>query len=367
MAAAPFEYVFPAIKGIQAGREYYVSMCPLRLIPKLFLFNEEELVPELRAQRLLNKARVPEIARYMTENPKNYVFSAITASVDADVRFEGIEGEGEASRIGVLHIPMSGRFVINDGQHRRASIEVALRERPELADETIAVVFFIDIGLKHCQQMFADLNRYAIRPSQSLGALYDHRDERAEVARRVVSKTPIFKGTVELERSGLSARSRRLFTFSAVYGATKALLAKQENPTIDQQVETASTYWEAVAKQLPEWGKVQAGKISAGEIREDFIHSHGVVLQALGQVGNALLFECPDDWKERLTALKSIDWSRGNTRDWEGRAMVAGRLSKAGNNITLTVNFIKKHIGLPLAPDEQRAEDAFERGENGKG
>ena len=53
-----FHYVFPAIRGIQAGREYYVSMCPLRLIPKLFLF-DEELTPELRAQRTLNKARVP--------------------------------------------------------------------------------------------------------------------------------------------------------------------------------------------------------------------------------------------------------------------------------------------------------------------
>ena len=93
------------------------------------------------------------------------------------------------AQVGLLHIPMSGRFIINDGQHRRASIELALRERPELADETIAVVFFVDIGLKHCQQMFADLNRYAIRPSQSLGALYDHRDERAEIARRVVAQT----------------------------------------------------------------------------------------------------------------------------------------------------------------------------------
>src|SRR5437870_9539 len=35
-----FGYVFPAIRGIQARREYYVSMCPLRLIPKLFLFDE---------------------------------------------------------------------------------------------------------------------------------------------------------------------------------------------------------------------------------------------------------------------------------------------------------------------------------------
>jgi 16S rRNA C1402 (ribose-2'-O) methylase RsmI len=42
-----------------------------------------------------------------------------------------------------------------------------------LGDETISVVFFIDVGLKTCQQMFADLNRHAIRPTPSLGLLYE--------------------------------------------------------------------------------------------------------------------------------------------------------------------------------------------------
>src|SRR5262245_61669025 len=103
---APFEYVFPAIRGVQAGREYYISMCPMRLIPKIFIYDEPELVPELRAQRVLNKARVPEMARYVTGNRSTYIFSAITASVDAEVRFEPLASGGDGSRIGLLHIPM---------------------------------------------------------------------------------------------------------------------------------------------------------------------------------------------------------------------------------------------------------------------
>src|SRR5688572_591727 len=168
MNSAPFGYVFPAIRGVQAGREYYVSMCPLRLLPRIFLFNEEELVPELRAQRILNKGRLPEIVRYVLDNPSDYVFSAITASVDGEIRFAPPEVDA-ASKVGQLHISMDARFIINDGQHRRAAIELAIREKPELADESIAVVFFIDKGLERCQQMFADLNRHAIRPAKSLG------------------------------------------------------------------------------------------------------------------------------------------------------------------------------------------------------
>ncbi|MFK0926770.1 DNA sulfur modification protein DndB [Pseudomonas aeruginosa] len=34
---SPFSYIFPAIRGVQAGREFYVSMCPLRVLAKLFV------------------------------------------------------------------------------------------------------------------------------------------------------------------------------------------------------------------------------------------------------------------------------------------------------------------------------------------
>src|SRR5262245_63168923 len=101
-----FEYLFPSIRGVQARREYYVSMCPLRLLPKIFLFDEDELVPELRAQRTLNRARVPDIARYLLDHRDGYVFSAITASIDGEVRFQSIAYGAEGSRIGIVHVTM---------------------------------------------------------------------------------------------------------------------------------------------------------------------------------------------------------------------------------------------------------------------
>ena len=356
--SSEFEYVFPAIRGIQAGREYYVSMCPLRLIPRLFLFDEEELQPEFRAQRQLNKARVPEMARYMVDNRKDYIFSALTSSIDAEIEFQPLETFGDGRRVGQLHIPMSARFVINDGQHRRAAIELALRDRPELGDESIAVVFFLDVGLKKSQQMFADLNRYAIRPSSSLGVLYDHRDDMASVARTIVATSEIFRDVVELEKTSLSPRSRRLFTLSAIYHATRELLQDQTFENAKEAAAVAREYWEAIASVIPEWSAVRGGRITAGEVRQDFLHSHGVVLQALGRVGGDLL---PLPKKELNTLIKkmsSIDWRRANTALWEGRAMVAGRVSKAQQNVILTGSAIKKHIGLELSPEELRLEEA---------
>ncbi|MDD9973134.1 MAG: DNA sulfur modification protein DndB [Candidatus Poribacteria bacterium] len=360
-----FEYQFPVIRGIQAQREYYVSMCPMRLLPKLFQFDEHELAPELRAQRQINKARIPELSRYITENMDNYVFSAITVSIDADIAFAPLVGDGKENRVGILKIPMSARFIINDGQHRRAAIDLALRNNPELCDETIAVVFFLDKGLERCQQMFADLNRYAIRPSTSLSILYDYRDEVARLVKSLIANSDIFRDVVELEKTSLAPRSRRLFTLSAIYHATNDLLSGLPEMSPDQASHLALEFWETVAMQMVDWNRVIRGEMAAGEVRADFIHTHGVVLQALARTGKALISRYPKSWKKRIVKLKSIDWRRANSAMWEGRALIGGQLSKAHQNITLTTNAIKSHLGLDLSIEEQRVENAFKQGVNG--
>jgi DNA sulfur modification protein DndB len=353
---------FPVIRGLQAGREYYVTMWTLRMLKQISIFDEGELPPELRAQRIINKARIPEIAGYILDNPKDYIFSAITASIDSEVEFEPMHGRTGENKLGLLKVPMDAKFIINDGQHRRAAILSALEEKPELGSETIAVVFFLDIGLERSQQMFADLNRYAIRPSRSLGLLYDHRNEKAKLARLVVMKSEFFKDIVDMEKSSLALRSRKLFTLSALYNACADLVEGIATGNIEQDAQTARDYWEAVARQFPAWAQVRDGKLAASEVREGFIHSHGIALQALGKAGNALLKGNPGGWKARLKALSQIDWSRKNARLWEGRALIGGKVSKVTTNVTLTTNAVKQQLGIELESEEQRIEDARNRG-----
>jgi DNA sulfur modification protein DndB len=352
---------FPAIRGVQAGREYYVTMWTLRTLRQISIFDEKELPPELRAQRILNKARIPEIADYVLDNPKDYVFSAITASIDSQVVFEPFSEKPREDRLGTLKVPMDAKFIINDGQHRRAAIIEALNQKPELAYETIAVVFFLDIGLDRCQQMFADLNRYAIRPSRSLGLLYDHRNDKAKLARLVIMKSEIFRDIVDLERSSLALRSRRLFTLSAFFNASADLVQDLATGNLEQDAKLARDYWEAVARHFPSWVQVREGRMPASEVREGYIHSHGIALQALGKAGNALLKTWPGKWKSKLSDLKKIDWSRSNAKLWEGRAMIGGKVSKVTTNVILTTNVVKKALGLSLTEDEQKVENALRK------
>ncbi len=346
---------FPVIRGLQARREYYVAMWSLRMMRQISIFNEDELPPELRAQRILNKGRIPEMAGYVLDNPNDYVFSALTVSIDSMVEFQSL---GDQDKLGILKVPMDAKFIINDGQHRREAIKAAIEQRPELAHETIAVVFFLDIGLERCQQMFADLNRHAIRPSRSIGLLYDHRNDKAKLAKLVILKSRFYKEVVDMEKCSLAPRSRKLFTLSAFYNACADLVEGLATGNLNDDAKFAREFWEEVATHFPAWEQVKDGRMPASEVREGFIHSHGIALQAIGKAGNALLKNHPDDWKFKLAGLGKINWSRANAKVWEGRAMIGGKVSKVTTNVILTTNVIKKALGLALAPEEEKVEKA---------
>ncbi|MFR9721694.1 DNA sulfur modification protein DndB, partial [Aeromonas diversa] len=63
------------------------------------------------------------------ENPKDYVFSALTASIAVDVEFAEHPG---SNNLGTLRVPRDAQILVNGVQHRRKAIEEALVERPEL-------------------------------------------------------------------------------------------------------------------------------------------------------------------------------------------------------------------------------------------
>ncbi|MDO6610514.1 DNA sulfur modification protein DndB [Shewanella sp. 1_MG-2023] len=349
-------FSFPAVRGIQAGKPFYIATCPLSTIPKIFVFDEEEVPPELRAQRTLNKSRIPEMVRYLVENPKDYVFSALTVSVASSVHFEEND-HLKTPNLGTLKVPMDAQILINDGQHRRAAIEAAIKEQPEIAHDNIPVLFFVDEGLKRSQQMFADLNKYAVKPSPSLAALYDSRDESAELARYLAQSIKPFEGFTEMEKSSISSKSGKLFTLSSLKQANRALLSKGPKDSFsEEEKQLASDYWQAVFAATPEWQMVINKELAPSQFRLDYVHAHGVGLHALGSLGSALITAQPNHWKETIKLLKNVDWRKANPV-WANRSMLHGKLSKASTNITLTTNALKQCLSLPLTPDERALEN----------
>src|SRR5690606_27951126 len=173
--------------------EYYVTMCDLGSVPSIF---GEIAEHNEGGQRRLNKTRLPAIEDYILNNRLGYVLPPIIASIDGTTRFLPLGDNPEHYNIGLLEIHKPFRFFINDGQHRIEAIKRAVRRHPELAIESIACVFFLDIGLQRRQQLFSDLNRHAVRATRSLSIFYDYRDPMADVARQTARQVPLFNSSL---------------------------------------------------------------------------------------------------------------------------------------------------------------------------
>ncbi len=349
-----FSYRFPAVKGIQAGREYYISMVPLKLLPRLFPSEDEFVLPEFRAQRRINESRIPEITRYIIDNRDSYVFSALSASIDGEFKFTPYD-EGE---VGLLEVDMESVFLINDGQHRKAAIETAMKEDTSLEKETISIVFFGDEGLSRSQQMFTDLNKHAVKTSNSLATLYDSRDEIAIATRKTIDYVPFFKRFTDKERDILGKNSSSLFTLNMIYKANQKIL--HSDKCNDMDTAFILSFWKQVSENICEWQEVLNKALTKKALRENYIVTLAITISALGRLGR-YFYDNPKADINVLEKLQKIDWSRSNEL-WVGRTIREnGRVLNSEESVSLTCAAIKKEIGVPLSKEEEQKEKQFVR------
>jgi len=347
---------FPAMRGSIGQRQYYSCLMKLSAVPKMFTFRDwSEFTAEQREQRILNKNRIPQIAKYILDNEDGYLFSSITASYKCDVKF--VPGAGD-SDLGFLEMEFEeANFIINDGQHRCAAIGAALKENPSLGEESISVLLFPYENLARVQQMFSDLNRFVSKTSRSLDILYDKRDPLSQAVLEACERVPVFKGLVDKDAVSLPARSNKLFTLTAIYDATKELLKhgrEAEDTYHAETVDKIVDFWTTVSKVIPDWGRVKNGTLSAVELRQEQICAHSVVLRAIGTIGNELMHDAPSDWKAAILELSEINWRKDNP-DWENVCIVANSVVSNRQARVATQAYLKEQLGLELSDVEKRA------------
>ena len=347
----------PAIRGRMGGRTYFTISMKLKTVPRFFEFqNYKALEPEERAQRILNKQRVPAIRDYLLQNPDSYVFSSITASyelpdgVSEDDLFTPFE---PGSDIGVLNLPMEADLLINDGQHRRAGIAAALEEDPTIGEDSISVVLFPFENHDRAQQMFSDLNRTAQPTTKSLNILYDHRDRLSSITMTVVSQVAALDGRVDKEHASLARRSPALITLGSLHDATKELLGDVTEDNFTEKVDLAVAFWQTAARAIPAWADVAAGRATAPQVREQTIATHAVTLRAIGAASHGLINQHPDCWASTVTGVfsSSIDWSRSNP-EWDGVVVADGDVLNRRQNQRDLTELLRVKLGI-ASPEER--------------
>ena len=348
--------------------KYFTATLPFGAVVKLFVFDPEqmlELTPENRSQRALNTRRVPEIAKYVLDH-EDYIFSAITVSVDSDeVDFEPVEPDTD---VGELVLPLEAKYVINDGQHRVAGISEALRQDSSLADDTISVVVLPDGGLERSQQIFSDLNRTVHKTSKSLDILFDHRLPINRITMACVEGVPLFKDRIDKERVSLSVRSAKFATLSGLQQANVQLLGNLREDLSEAKVEElrslAIDFWTGLTDLIVPWRGILEGDTKPQQARQVFVSSYALSLWALGFAGGAAraAHENSDSsWTEILDRLAGIDWRKSNP-DWQGICMAETEVVTRAPTRRATAKYIMWKLGLETErPASVIAEDRFVR------
>ena len=252
---------------------------------------------------------------------------------------------------------MDAHFLINDGQHRKAAIMTALKEDMSLENETISIVFYADKGLRRSQQIFTDLNKNAVRTSNSISELYDSRDEMAVITRNVIWNNDFLNAYTDKEKDILGKYSSSLFTLNTFYTANKTIVGR----TIKKDTEKfLLNYWNNIVEHMVQWQELQHREITKVDLRESYIATQSIVIQALGRIGNYYISH-QNEMKNGLRDLEKVNWSR-SAKQWYMRAVGKnGRIITSKRAALLISNVIKKELGITLSVEEINAEEALKK------
>lgn len=367
------EISIPAIKGEQAENIVLQTQFTFAQLVKFFQFVSEDLPIEDRHQRNLSEKRAKDFRDYLLDNNhkiKAFVVPTLTASLDLkpeNLKFEQIHAE---QPIGVLTFPLSTKLILNDGQHRRRGIEMALENegfKEELENQSIGVMLLVDPGFKRAQQIFSDINGNAAKVSNSLNILFDSRSGEAHTTKQVVKKVPIFAKYTEKEKATITPASSKLFLYASLHKSIElmmdALQKVKENASANQGI--IVKYWNAIAEIIPQWKDIRDRIITCKEVKTEFLSTHAVTIEALARVGASLCSQYLDNSDEIVNSLQSladIDWSKNNP-DWQGKIIIIsskGQPTVRNHNDTKSwlTGYLREKLGLTESVVEVETDEA---------
>lgn len=352
----------PAIRASMGDLEYFVSTVTFGEAARMVQYAEEvdgwtgETPSELKLQRKLNVQRVErELVPYLVSSPDHF-YSALTVEVrpaprdgePGTISFEPQQTFPGGLEFGRLTLDGTESLYALDGQHRLKSIERAIRLRPELAREHIALILVPFRSVPRSQTLFSDLNRYAKGPSKSMSLLFTHREWLARVAKALAQEVPLLRDRVNMESTSLSSNSRHFVTLSTLYEMTRSMLGEgAEAAEIDEPATVAdlTDVWDLLTDALEQWRLVASGDEHPAYLRQRYLHMHGVGQQAIAIAVERARRAAGPTWRETVRMLAGVDWRLTNPA-WQGVALHGGRVNNTSTSIRLLADVIQRQIGL---------------------
>jgi len=192
----------PALRAKIGNWDYYVTTLTFEQV-NLYVSKIDDQLHKSESlndliQRSITKNYV-KIKDYILNQPELFFNSIVLAVYDEYPNWREIEFkyEGmETYQMGVLEFPGEHKIFPVDGQHRVEGIKAALKEKPELKNQQIAVIFIghknDELGKQRTRRLFTTLNRYAKPVSDDDIIALDEDDTVAIITRTLLEDYDLF-------------------------------------------------------------------------------------------------------------------------------------------------------------------------------
>ncbi|MEA5417745.1 DNA sulfur modification protein DndB [Spirulina sp. CCNP1310] len=173
-----FQY-FPVLQAYMGDWVYYVTVMKLGQIA-----SQCQLVDEIcfdqdldsMIQKEISDQVQQEMVSYLKNNPQRFYGALVVAVHGGDPEFSPVRineeyeliddsSEKHSYGFGLLRFDGSEIFYVLDGRHRLRSIQMAVKEKPELRNEEISVILLkhesSPAGVQRTTRLFSTLTRHA--------------------------------------------------------------------------------------------------------------------------------------------------------------------------------------------------------------
>ena len=286
----------PVIRGKMGGRDYYIGKMTFQeLAVKVQFFDELDQSPDLDnlLQRQLSK-RAEEMTKYLLRQPERFYGAIIVAAWGGRPQYMRVKMEDhplldDDFEFGLLKFDGRQEYFALDGQHRLKSIKNAIEDDRELRHEEVSVIFVThertEEGTIKTRRLFHTLNRYA-RPTTTGENIALDEDNVVSIATRMLLKSgmkALNADCLELVNKNLTKTQRDKYTslaalydfnfavLDAVYAFAQEkdyLIYRPDASHVEAVYGTIASLWIEILDRFPEFKALEAGTVSAGDIRE---------------------------------------------------------------------------------------------------
>lgn len=192
----------PAIRGVLGDIVYYTSSFTFKQIAERVKKIDDELHTSTSLKDQLQRSltsNYESITNYILTQKEHFFNSLVLAVYDGEPEWNEIEvrfKDVDYYSMGFLRLNGEEKIFPVDGQHRVEGIKDAIKNNPELEDETISVILIghqkSQEGMERTRRIFSTLNRYAKPVSTGDIIALDEDDTVAIVTRNMLESFPLF-------------------------------------------------------------------------------------------------------------------------------------------------------------------------------